>query len=147
MTGEQGSLFETPSPQGQRPPERSMDEIAAHMAEHAPVDPYTAQEARAADIVAQRDGEDLAAEQTGFREPTHTNEVQPADPTPTSVRPLRTTRRLIEMPRQGHNNWGPLPTRAQAQKGLTDAQIREQQEVTARGAEAAREMLRRTRDR
>ena len=51
------------------------------------------------------------------------------------------------MPRQGHNNWGPLPTRAQAQEGLTDAQIREQQEVTARGAEAAREMLRRTQDR
>ncbi len=66
MTGEQGSLFETPPEQ--RPPERSMDEIAAHMA-------------------------------------------------------------------------------AQAQEGLTDAQIREQQEVTARGAEAAREMLRRTQDR
>ena len=59
MTGEQGSLFETPP--DQRPPERSMDEIAAHMAAHAPADPYAAQEAREADIVAQRDGDGIGS--------------------------------------------------------------------------------------
>jgi hypothetical protein len=140
MTGEQGSLFETPPEQ--RPPERSMDEIAAHMAAHAPADPYAAQEAREADIVAQRDGEDLAAEQTGFREAAQTNDGEAAESTPTSVRPPRPTRPLLEMPRQGGSNWR-YPTRAQVQRGLTD----DHREATARGAQAAREILRRNQGR
>ncbi len=75
-----------------------------------------------------------------------TQDAEPADPLiaePTRIQ--RKPKRPFEMPgqnRNGRTNGPGLATRAEAQKGMTDAEIDQQQEINTRGAAAARRMLR-----
>lgn len=114
----QESFFQ-PTPDESLPPIKDIAEIARHIAEHAPVDPYAATSERRAAIVETR-GEDIAGEQTGVPTVDTVNEGEQ-----TVRRHTRESRqRLYELPgKLGRSNTPPLPRPKDVQRGLTDGEI------------------------
>lgn len=120
---EQGSLF----PEGGDIDGKSMRDIAdiaAHIAEHAPEDPYASQRTRQEQIVESR-GEDLAAEQTGVSSVTSEVADTP-DAEQATVLPEPSPRtRPYELPgrRHGRSNTQGTGSPREAQRGLSAAEI------------------------
>lgn len=115
----QESFFQSPAGEN-LPPMADIAEIARHIAEHAPVDPYAATTERKTAIVEAR-GEDIAAEQTGVP----TIDATADDEHHVVRRGMGEPReRPYELPgKLGRSNSAPLPRPTDVQRGLTGGEI------------------------